>query len=520
MRPELTVEVLEAECRRLIQKHERYCRELRSEDVRRNRRSTTKSLGTIRRPDYWSADDGFNPYVVRSRAKTIVRAVNLAIRKDDYHPKPPIAHRIPKADGEFRTVSVFQIADTLISREVYASLLQKNRALMSSRSYAYRGDLSTHDAIQYICGEFSTSERIFVAEYDFKKFFDSISHDHIWRVLDSHPFLVSVHEKRILESLLAAPLQPTGRYESQAQIDPSKPRRGLPQGTAASLFLANAAAFDLDRALERLGVGFARYADDTLIWSRDYSQICEAVNALKNSSEQMGSALNPKKSPGIRLFVPSGERSEIQSTESINFVGYRFSRGKVGLRDGVIARMKNRVQDLIWMNLLRDARAGTLRDVRVAPSVDRDYVVLIMQLRRYLYGNLTEDRVRELERGEVKRVRFPGIMSYFPLADDQEQLKAFDGWLASTVHRALSKRAVYIRSGGVMCLPNPHGLTRSELLSAEGRTSDGERIDLRLPSITRFAGVMNRAAKEFGPNSIGRGAGTEEYQYAFERNVR
>jgi RNA-directed DNA polymerase len=503
---------LVAECDKLIRKQERYARELRNDDERRKRRTAHPHSATIQRPSYWDIP-AFNPYLVRANAASITRAVNLALRHGDYKPLAPIAHKVPKSGGETRTVSVFAVADAVVSRATYLSLSEKNRALMSARSYAYRSDLSTHDAIQYISSEFETPERIYIAEYDFSKYFDSISHEYLWRTLERNRFLITPDERRVVRAFLTVPLQDANTYASRPTG--SDRTHGLPQGTSVSLFLANAAAWEMDRALERIGVGFVRYADDTLIWSRDYGQIGEAVNVLKRMSSQIGAQLNPKKSKGVRLFVEDGEPSEIQSTSTVDFVGYRFSRDGIGLRDEVIARMKARVDYLVWSNLLQAPQQGTFNPSRVKPYVDRDYQVLILQLRRYLYGNLTEDRVRQLQRGAVKRLHYPGIMSYFPLADDERQLRSFDGWVASTLHQALHRRAELLKASGISVLPVPHGLSRDRLIAAQGRTTRGVPVDLRIPSVTRFSSVLRRAANTYGANAVARGAGATEYQYLF-----
>jgi hypothetical protein len=382
---------------------------------------------------------------------------------------------------------------------------------MSARSYAYRNDLSAHDAIAYVASEFSTEERLFVAEYDFSKFFDSISHEYLLNTIASNKVLASPSEMQVIQAFMEAPYQDEATYSKVAA--PKAELVGIPQGTSVSLFLANVAALELDRALERLGVSFVRYADDTLIWSRDHAHLSQAVNQLKLASERIGAKLNPKKSAGIRLFVPPGEKAEITPTDTVSFVGYRFMRNHIGLKPEVIDRMKRRIIRLVWENLFAALEAGTFKIDRILPDVDRDYLVLIMQIRRYLYGNLTEEQVRNLEHGEVKQIRFPGVMSYFPLVDDLEQLQAFDGWLVATLHNALRKRARMIRSLGAKHLPRPHGLRRASLISAEAFRSDGARVDLRIPSIARFASVVRRSALVFGPNRVGRGVGAEQYQY-------
>jgi hypothetical protein len=193
-------------------------------------------------------------------------------------------------------------------------------------------------------------------------------------------------------------------------------------------------------------------------------------------------------------------------------VGYRFSAGRVGLRDDVIKRIKRRIEYLVWSNLLQPIQDGTFDISRVRPPVDRDYLVLLLQMRRYLYGNLTEARVRELERGAVKRLRYPGVMAYFPLVDDQEQLAALDGWILSIIEQALSKRARLLAKNGLPA-PHPHGLKGAALAAARGKSSDGHDLDLRVPSVSRFSSVLRRAAAAYGANAVGRGTGLDHYQY-------
>ena len=159
------------------------------------------------------------------------------------------------------------------------------------------------DAIQYASTELRGIPRAFIAEYDFSKFFDNISHDYLWRVISDQNFLLTPTEEAVVRAILAAPSLPAGSYVKSG----GPPRdRGVPQGTSVSLFLANIAAWELDRALERLGVSFVRYADDTLIWSADYAQTCRAAEALHVMSERIGAPLNFKKSGGIRLLTASG----------------------------------------------------------------------------------------------------------------------------------------------------------------------------------------------------------------------
>jgi RNA-directed DNA polymerase len=60
------------------------------------------------------------------------------------------------------------------------------------------------------------------------------------------------------------------------------------------------------------------------------------------------------------------------------------------IKNSVGERIRTRVDYIVWSDLLEPLQKGTFKIDRVALPVDRDYQVMIGQLRRYFYGNLTE----------------------------------------------------------------------------------------------------------------------------------
>src|SRR5680860_1708976 len=139
--------------------------------------------------------------------------------------------------------------------------------------------------------EWRDERRLFVAQYDFSDFFGSISHEHIRSTISSLGLTMTSLERRLLEAFLKAPKPYTSLIE-KARPSASL-RRGVHQGTSISLLLANIAATPLDRSLERLGISFVRYADDLIMWSRDYSALCRGVEELHLLSERSGCEINP-----------------------------------------------------------------------------------------------------------------------------------------------------------------------------------------------------------------------------------
>jgi hypothetical protein len=213
---------------------------------------------------------------------------------------------------------------------------------------------------------------------------------------------------------------------------PAQPRSGgigLAQGTSVSLFLANIAATELDRELERLGVGFVRYADDTLIWSSDYGRICMAAEVLHGAADRIGSPINVVKSEGIRLLIRHEDaKTELKKTISIDYLGHSVALRETRIGQKSVTRIKAKISSFIYNNLLREPICKTQSPMQLTDN-DRDYVTCILQIRRYIYGSLGESEIRRFLDGSVPFMSFEGVMAFYPLVDDNPNyLPSTDGF--------------------------------------------------------------------------------------------
>jgi hypothetical protein len=459
-----------AETSKLVRRHQKYASDLASSIRRVERRTGQKLQKQVRGPQYWSLDDGFDPYHVRKHAASISYAIAKALDTGRYQPRPAVIYSVPKRDGGQRDVSVFQVADNAISRLTFERLMEKNARHLCSRAYAYRTDLTVHDAVVHIVSDFHRKSRIFIAEFDFRKYFDSISHDHIERVLRDRRFFITNRERKTISAFLQTPQLPIGNYQIDSQLRRSV---GVPQGTSISLFLANVAAYPLDRKLESLGVGFARYADDTLIWADSYSAICAAANALEEVAFDMGVQLNFLKSEGISILratdVPPSV-PEFKSKPSVDFIGYEISPDTISIRKSTLQRVKQHLSYLVYSNLLQALKKGWVVRDRLAGGIDRDYVVILYQIRRYLYGDLSEPQLRKYMARQTPLIQYHGLMSFYPIVNDEKLLKALDGWLLNSVRRALRLRSRLFSRCGVTTVPKPHGMSNAQLLALKAPT--------------------------------------------------
>ena len=493
--PDNVTSAIYEEAQKLVVRHQSYAHRLSESLNRRQVRSGTPlpTIKEIKVPEYWACDQGFNPYHVRKHSDSIARAINKSLDSHSYVPRPAVIHEIPKASGGVRQLSVFQVADQAISRMIFDRLMAKNSSRLNPKCYAYRKDKTVHDAILNIAYDLRGAQRVYLAEYDLREFFSSIRHSEVRRVLSDQHFYLTNREMKIVMGFLEAPRLRTNEYDGSST---RRSTRGIPLGTSISLFVANLITYSIADKLEKLGVGFAFFSDDSIVWSESYDKISEAANVISSVAGDIGLSINYSKSEGIRLLTPPEAPRELSGTDSVSFIGHKMDTKHISMSDSLVSRAKQQLSQLIFSNLLQEPCQGRVNHARLN-GLDRDYQVLISQIRRYLYGNLREVQVRNYLARAVPRIHYRGFMSFFPVVDDDELLKNLDGWLVSKIYLALRRRAKLLNDLGVSALPVPHSCTRAELVSLK----PGDR-DLSIPSFLRMSKLLRSAVRTHGANAV------------------
>lgn len=471
-----------AESDKLIERYHAYHNHLHLDWLRNRNRIKAAPAKEVKVPDHWALNPKFNPFYVRRNVKAIARSIAKKIGEQSFAPLPPHCKKIPKPGGGERELTVYQIPDAAVSTYFYYRLLNKNRHRFSSFSYAYRSDRNVHFAIQDIAVDIGQNARTFIAEFDFSDFFGSIERAFLFAQLHENGFLVSPEEERVIRAFLK------GRD------------RGIPQGTSLSLFLANLVCWKLDKSFEKSGLKFARYADDTVIWSQSYTSICESFNIVNAFSREAGVAINVKKSDGISLLSKDGLAAEISSKSFFNFLGYSIGVERVSIREKTVNRIKKEVSYLLYRNLVQPLKNKPLRGL-IIPANDRDVALLvaIMQIRRYLYGGLLHRDIVDYIKGRKKTLHFKGVMSFYPLLNDVAQLKRLDGWLLSAVDRSIKARSRLLLSHGFDRRHSfPFNVPRNEILGRyRKKRISGKRL-LEIPSFQLIYQALKRGVLETG----------------------
>lgn len=419
------------ESKKLIDRYNAYHNHLHLSWIRNTKRIIDAPAKEIKTPTEWSIDKKFNPFYVHKNARAIARSISKKISDGTFTPNPPHQKSIPKPSGGERSLAIYQIPDAAVSTYFYSRLLAKNRHRFSSFSYAYRNDRNVHFAIQDISIDLTQNARTFIAEFDFSDFFGSINHQYLFSQLHENGFLVSPEDEQVIRAFL------------------QRREKGIPQGTSISLFLANLVCWNLDKSLEKAGLKFARYADDTVIWSPNYATICDSFNIINTFSKEAGVPINAKKSDGISLLAKDGLPAEIASKSHFEFLGYSIAVENVSIREQTLKRIKKQISYLLYRNLIQPIKSKPLKGL-IIPGNDRDKALLvaIMQIRRYLYGGLLHRDLTEYLKGHRKSLSFKGVMSFYPLVNDVQQLRELDGWMISAVDRCVQARAKLLLAHG------------------------------------------------------------------------
>ncbi|WP_339241300.1 reverse transcriptase domain-containing protein [Paenibacillus sp. FSL F4-0243] len=477
-------EMIEKECDKLGQRYHDFHNSIEMEYQRNKRRVNNPPNKEIKPPEYWEIDKKFNPFYVKKHSKQIAHSLAHKLESETYTPHPPYIMEVDKKDGGKREVAIFQIPDSVVSKYIYKRLTAKNRHRFSSTSYAYRDDRNVHFAIQDISIELMNHPRVFVAEFDFKNFFGSLNHEYLYSQLNKNGFIINPFEKYVIS-----------RFLTLAD-------RGVPQGTSISLFLANLACWRLDRSLEDEGLRFARYADDTVIWSNSYEKITKAYDIIHGFSLETGIEINFNKSDGISLLCQSGMPAEFGEIKyHINFLGYKLSGQKTSIKEVKVLEIKKQISYILYRNLIQPIKPTILKNI-IIPNNNEDpsFVTAIMQIRRYLYGNLNEQSIRLYLSGQYNRLKFKGLMSFYPLINDEEQLAELDGWLVSTILHATKLREKILLSKGYRVSGQfPFNLNKQTMLDICKKKKIKNRVGIiQIPSFTRIYHAIQRGIENDG----------------------
>ena len=462
-------------------------------------------------PRSWSLHPHFNPRYCISHAKYLSKVIWKKVQAGTYHPTPAIQFDIPKPGGSSRQIMAFAIPDAALANLIHQSATKRNINIFSSYSFDYRSDKNIFDAILNLKRTLR-APKSYIVQYDFSKYFDSIDHSFLKRLLfERKLFLLTQAERNIIDAFLTHSYSGIEDYESGIV---EVRTRGVPQGSSLSLFLSNAAAHDLDLSLERQNGSFVRFADDVVAVTHTYRDALDVAAQFRAHCKDAGLQINYDKSPGILLFgggpeiekrrygIDTDDIADIETINKIDYLGHQvLSANEISIPDKTVRRIKRRVSEIIYKHLLLHRRmpGGSFNPARIGHGfVDWDLVTCINELRTYIYGGLRENQIATFIESNAKLPHVRGLMGFLPLVTKIEKLKALDGWLLNVIARAQRERVKTLASHGYKI----GRLTKSQILSGNWYGFDLIKQDMTLPSFVRSWRAAHKYYRRYGLKNI------------------
>jgi RNA-directed DNA polymerase len=271
--------------------------------------------------------DGMTVHELPEFLKQHWPAIREQLLSGTYKPQPVRRVEIPKPDGGgMRKLGIPSALDRFIQQAVMQVLQHKWDRTFSDHSYGFRPGRSAHQAVaaaqQYIAAGYR-----WVVDLDLEKFFDRVNHDKLLAKIAER-----VSDKRLLK-LIRAFLR-AGVMEG-GLVSPVD--EGTPQGGPLSPLLSNIVLDELDRELERRGLHFARYADDSNIYVRS-----------RRAGERVMESLTRFITAKLKLKV-NQQKSAVARPWARKFLGFSFTSAGIPKRriaPKAVDRFKERIREL------------------------------------------------------------------------------------------------------------------------------------------------------------------------------
>src|SRR6516162_5052018 len=271
--------------------------------------------------------DGMSVVGLKDYLKQHWSAIREQLLNGTYEPKPVRRVEIPKPDGGgVRKLGIPSVLDRFIQQAVLQVLQRRWDRTFSNHSYGFRPGRSAHQAVAQ-AQQYLAAGHGWCVDLDLEKFFDRVNHDKLMGRIANR-----VEDKRLLK-LIRAFLN-AGVME-KGLVSPSV--EGTPQGGPLSPLLSNLVLDELDRELERRGLRFARYADDSNIYVRSEGAGQRVMKSVTRFITQK-----------LKLKV-NETKSAVARPQQRKFLGFSFSEGpeiKRIIAPKALDRFKDRIREI------------------------------------------------------------------------------------------------------------------------------------------------------------------------------
>jgi len=270
--------------------------------------------------------DGMTVHKLAGHLRQHWPAIREQLLSGTYKPQPVKRVEIPKPDGGVRKLGIPTVRDRFIQQAVMQVLQRRWDRTFSEHSYGFRPKRSAHQAVQAAQQYIAEGYR-WVVDLDLEKFFDRVNHDKLMAKIAER---ISDQEMRkLIRTFLRAGVMEDGLVSPTGE--------GTPQGGPLSPLLSNIVLDELDQELERRGLRFARYADDSNIYVRS-----------RRAGERVMASITAFITCKLKLRV-NQQKSAVARPWQRKFLGFSFTLHREPQRriaPKAILRFKERIREL------------------------------------------------------------------------------------------------------------------------------------------------------------------------------
>jgi len=336
-----------------------------------------------------------------------------------YKPQAVLRKEIPKDNGGVRLLGIPTVVDRVIQQALVQVLTPVFEPTFSEFSFGFRPGRSAEDAVR-LAQTYMSEGYKHVVDLDLSKFFDTVDHDILMGLVDKH--MDDKDVRRLILVFLKSGVMTNGSMVATAL--------GTPQGGPLSPLLSNIYLTPYDRELEKRGLRFVRYADDSNIFTKSRMSSYRVRDNAKSYLESK-----------LKLKV-NMEKTEARRAYGSTFLGFTFltygKKGRLGMTVPQRKKLK-KLEDRIRLVTKRN-RGVKAEDViselnsllrgwvgYFARSAIKGYLTRLMEwirrrVRQYLWkqwktGKNREHRLRQLGVEEWKLEKWKlGSNSYWKMA--------------------------------------------------------------------------------------------------------
>jgi RNA-directed DNA polymerase len=314
--------------------------------------------------------------------------------------------------GKIRKLSIATIRDVITQKMLYdylSPVTEEKFKELPYVSFAYRKNVNAQKAAQKVFKDLN-DDYIHALDADLKGFFDTIPHDKLFKQIRA--LFKDMHG---IQKLLYRFIHIDIGYKrkNKNKVIRKKRKEGIPQGGIISGMLANIYLHQFDLWVmtvlkTKYNIRYTRYADDFIILAKDKENITKIQEECKNHLENIGLTLHPD--------PQKTKICTVTNTRSIDFVGFKISQKRIGIKDNNVKKFKNRIEEILQTT-----------DFKKKKSLE----LLKLRLSYKYFGNEYKSFMCK-SCGDFEKSR--NWMRFFLVITDTNQLKNLDKWVYKSIN--------------------------------------------------------------------------------------